>query len=108
MILVTGAAGKTGQAYTILQPAAYMQNVLAQWDRVMDQGLYAVPYAVETRLGMVDLEDVAQVATHRPHRSGTHRRDVRVGRSGGAESDRDCQYDGATAWAHGPRPSCAP
>jgi uncharacterized protein YbjT (DUF2867 family) len=27
---------------------------------VVEQGVYAVPYAVETRLGMVDLEDVAQ------------------------------------------------
>lgn len=48
--------------YTILQPAAYMQNVLAQRDSVVDNGVYPVPYAVETRLGMVDLEDVAEVA----------------------------------------------
>lgn len=53
---------ESGLDYTILQPAAYMQNVLAQWDRVVDQGVYAVPYAIETRLGMVDLEDVAQAA----------------------------------------------
>ncbi len=48
--------------YTILQPAAYMQNVLAHWDQILEQGVYPVPYAVETRLGMVDLEDVAEAA----------------------------------------------
>jgi uncharacterized protein YbjT (DUF2867 family) len=49
-------------SYTILQPAAYMQNVLVHWDQIMKQGVYPVPYAVETRLGMVDLEDVAEAA----------------------------------------------
>jgi len=53
---------ESGLFYTILQPAAYMQNVLAHWDQVMEQGVYPVPYAVETRLGMVDLEDVAEAA----------------------------------------------
>ena len=53
---------ESGLSYTVLQPAAYMQNVLAQWDRSVEQGVYPVPYAVETRLGMVDLEDVAEVA----------------------------------------------
>jgi NAD(P)H dehydrogenase (quinone) len=53
---------ESGLAYTILQPAAYMQNVLAQWNTVVDHGIYAVPYGVETRLGMVDLEDVAEAA----------------------------------------------
>ena len=53
---------ESGLSYTILQPAAYMQNVLAHWDQIMEQGVYLVPYAVETRLGMVDLEDVAEAA----------------------------------------------
>jgi NAD(P)H dehydrogenase (quinone) len=48
--------------FTILQPGAYMQNVLAAWDEIKDRGLYRVPYAIETRLGMVDLEDVAEAA----------------------------------------------
>ena len=54
---------ESGLCYTILQPTAYMQNVLAHWDQIMEQGIYPVPYAVETRLGMVDLEDVAEAAT---------------------------------------------
>jgi uncharacterized protein YbjT (DUF2867 family) len=53
---------ESGLGYTILQPAAYMQSVLAHWDSIMEQGIYPVPYAVETRLGMVDLEDVAEAA----------------------------------------------
>jgi NAD(P)H dehydrogenase (quinone) len=53
---------ESGLAYSILQPAAYQQNVLAQWDNVVQRGVYAVPYGVETRLGMVDLEDVAEAA----------------------------------------------
>jgi uncharacterized protein YbjT (DUF2867 family) len=53
---------ESGLSYTILQPAAYMQNVLAHWDQIMEQGVYPVPYAVETRLSMVDLEDVAEAA----------------------------------------------
>jgi uncharacterized protein YbjT (DUF2867 family) len=53
---------ESGLSHTILQPAAYMQNVLAHWGQIMEQGVYPVPYAVETRLGMVDLEDVAEAA----------------------------------------------
>jgi NAD(P)H dehydrogenase (quinone) len=49
-------------SYTILQPGAYMQNVLGQWDSVAQVGIYSVPYGIETRLGMVDLLDVAEVA----------------------------------------------
>jgi uncharacterized protein YbjT (DUF2867 family) len=48
--------------YTILQPSVYMQNVLAHWQQILAQGTYPVPYAIDTRLGMVDLEDVAAAA----------------------------------------------
>ena len=53
---------ESGLPCTILQPAAYMQNVLASWDHISRRGVYAVPYAEETRLSMVDVEDVAEVA----------------------------------------------
>lgn len=53
---------ESGLSYTILQPAAYMQNVMANWDRIKNEGVFAVPYAVDTRLSMVDLQDVAEVA----------------------------------------------
>jgi NAD(P)H dehydrogenase (quinone) len=47
---------------TILQPAAYMQNCLAEWDRMASSGIYRVPYPIETRLSLVDLDDVAEAA----------------------------------------------
>ena len=53
---------ESGLSYTILQPAAYMQNLLAYWDSIVEQGIFRLPYVVETRLGMVDLEDVAAAA----------------------------------------------
>jgi len=53
---------ESGLPYTILQPAAYMQNVLAGWNSIEEYGVYRVPYPLETRLGMVDLEDVAAAA----------------------------------------------
>jgi uncharacterized protein YbjT (DUF2867 family) len=67
---------ESGLAYTILQPAPYMQNVLAGWDSILEDGVYQVPYAVETRLGMVDLEDVAAAAalvlTEAGHQGATY------------------------------------
>jgi NAD(P)H dehydrogenase (quinone) len=47
---------------TILQPTAYMQNSLAEWDRMVHDGICRVPYPIETRLSLVDLDDVAQAA----------------------------------------------
>lgn len=49
-------------SFTILQPAAYMQNVLANWSEIVDEGVYRVPYSAESRHSMVDLEDVAEAA----------------------------------------------
>ena len=51
-----------GLEFTILQPAAYMQNILAQWDTLLRECSYRVPYPAETRLSLVDLNDVAEVA----------------------------------------------
>jgi NAD(P)H dehydrogenase (quinone) len=47
---------------TILQPTAYMQNSLAAWDRMVRDGIYRAPYPIETRLSLVDLDDVAEAA----------------------------------------------
>jgi uncharacterized protein YbjT (DUF2867 family) len=46
----------------ILQPTAYMQNSLAEWDRMVGSGVYRVPYPIETQLSLVDLDDVAEAA----------------------------------------------
>jgi uncharacterized protein YbjT (DUF2867 family) len=47
---------------TILQPTAYMQNSFTEWDHMKRHGVYRVPYPVETRLSLVDLDDVAEAA----------------------------------------------
>jgi uncharacterized protein YbjT (DUF2867 family) len=66
----------SGLDITILQPAAYMQNSLAQWDAIKRDGIYRVPYPVETRLSLVDLDDVAEAAalvlTNTGHSNATY------------------------------------
>ncbi|HRJ43921.1 MAG: NmrA family NAD(P)-binding protein [Caldilineaceae bacterium] len=52
----------SGLPFTILQPCAYMQNVLAHWPSITQRGVYPVPYALDARLSLVDLRDVAGVA----------------------------------------------
>ena len=51
-----------GFELTILQPTAYMQNILGAWSGIVAEGVFRVPYPVETRLSLVDLEDVAEAA----------------------------------------------
>ncbi len=53
---------ESGMPFTILQPASYMQNVLAGWKTIEERGVYAVPYSVRCRMSMVDLNDVAKAA----------------------------------------------
>ncbi len=53
---------ESGLPFTILQPAPYMQNLRAGWEAIVSQGVYGVPYPVETRLSLVDLEDVGEAA----------------------------------------------
>lgn len=48
--------------FTILQPAAYMQNLLAVWAGIIEHGILRNPYPADTRLSLVDLEDVAAAA----------------------------------------------
>jgi uncharacterized protein YbjT (DUF2867 family) len=66
----------SGLDITILQPAPYMQNSLAQWDAIKRDGVYRVPYPVETRLSLVDLDDVAEAAAlvlmNTGHSNATH------------------------------------
>jgi uncharacterized protein YbjT (DUF2867 family) len=52
----------SGFDLTILQPAAYMQNILGAWRSVVADGVFRVPYPVETRICLVDLDDVADAA----------------------------------------------
>jgi NAD(P)H dehydrogenase (quinone) len=46
---------------TVLQPTAYMQNILGAWRAIAD-GAFRVPYPLDTRLCLVDLQDVGEAA----------------------------------------------
>jgi len=52
----------SGLDFTILQPCAYMQNILGNWKSILN-GIFSVPYQLNARISVVDLEDVAKVAT---------------------------------------------
>jgi NAD(P)H dehydrogenase (quinone) len=59
---VEGLLFKSGLEFTILQPAAYLQNLLQYKQVILEQSMFAVPYNAETRVGMVDLRNVAEIA----------------------------------------------
>ncbi|MBU3928460.1 MAG: NmrA family NAD(P)-binding protein [Bacteroidetes bacterium] len=47
--------------FTILQPAAYMQNVLGYLDNMLKSGEYRIPYSTSSRSSMIDINDLAEV-----------------------------------------------
>ena len=53
---------ESGLPFTILQPAPYMQNLLAGWKSIVEDGVLRVPYSVSSKFSFVDLEDVAEAA----------------------------------------------
>jgi NAD(P)H dehydrogenase (quinone) len=53
---------QSGLSYTILQPAVYMQNILVNLKNIFETGIYTIPYSAESRITMVDLEDIALAA----------------------------------------------
>ena len=54
---------ESGLPFTILQPAPYMQNLLAGWKSIVEDGVLRVPYSVNSKFSFVDLEDVAEAAS---------------------------------------------
>jgi NAD(P)H dehydrogenase (quinone) len=48
--------------FTILQPAPYMQNILASWKSIVEEGVLRVPYSVHSKFSFIDLEDLAEAA----------------------------------------------
>lgn len=60
----------SGLNYTIIQPGAYMQNILAYWDHIVNEGVYRIPYSVKARISMIDLCDVAAAAAEVLRSSG--------------------------------------
>ena len=53
---------EAGFDLTVLQPTAYMQNILGAWDGIIGDGVYRFPYPAATRLSLVDLDDVGEAA----------------------------------------------
>lgn len=60
-LLVEEELFKSSLEYTILQPAAYMQNILG-YHKSIQSGIFPVPYSPEALISLVDLRDVAAVA----------------------------------------------
>ncbi len=53
---------ESGIPFTILQPAPYMQNLLANWNSILEENMLRVPYSAQVKFSFVDLEDVAEAA----------------------------------------------
>lgn len=52
---------KIKMPFTILQPAAYMQNVLGYLEKMLKNGEYRIPYSTSSKSSMIDLDDLAEV-----------------------------------------------
>ncbi|WP_219837109.1 SDR family oxidoreductase [Paenibacillus sp. R14(2021)] len=54
----------SGIPYTIIQPGVFMQNILESWKLLSEKGIFQQKYFTtqETRIGMIDLEDLAEAA----------------------------------------------
>jgi uncharacterized protein YbjT (DUF2867 family) len=67
---------ESGLAFTVLQPAPYMQNLLAAWSRIVEDGVLGVPYSVDSKFSFADLEDIAEcgkiVLTEPGHTNATY------------------------------------
>lgn len=67
---------ESGLAYTILQPSRYMQHLLPIWSRIVEEGVHSMPFSVEKKFNVVDLEDLAEasaiVATEPGHEFATY------------------------------------
>src|SRR6476659_9495592 len=48
---------ESGLSFTILQPAPYMQNLLASWKSIIELRVLRVPYSIYSKFSFVDLED---------------------------------------------------
>ena len=53
---------ESGIPFTILQSAPYMQNLLAGWKSIVEEGVLRVPYSVHSKFSFTDLEDLAEAA----------------------------------------------
>jgi|WetSurMetagenome_2_1015567.scaffolds.fasta_scaffold63552_5 uncharacterized protein YbjT (DUF2867 family) len=52
----------SGMDFSVIQPCAYMQNIIAGWRKNIETGIYSVPYSTSARISLVDLEDIGFAA----------------------------------------------
>ncbi len=61
-LLVEEKLFESGLNFTILQPTAYMQNIIGYLPNIQ-KGYYELPYPPTTKISLVDIEDVADAVT---------------------------------------------
>ena len=59
---VEEALYESGMTFTVLQPASFMQNIEIEWARILETGVYALPYSQRVKVAYVDYRDVAEAA----------------------------------------------
>ncbi|HMN13832.1 MAG TPA: NmrA family NAD(P)-binding protein [Bellilinea sp.] len=62
-LLVEEQLFKSGLPFTVVQPAAYMQNLLGYWDSITHRGIYKVPYSAGVKFTNIDLTDLAEAVS---------------------------------------------
>lgn len=50
----------SGLPYTIVQPSRYMQHLVPIWQKVVEDGVHAMPFNVKQPFNIVDLNDLAE------------------------------------------------
>lgn len=51
---------ESGLTYTIVQPCRYMQHLEPIWQKVLGEGVHAMPFDIDKKFSVVDLEDLAE------------------------------------------------
>ena len=46
--------------HTVVQPSMFMQNIRVEWDRVVEQGAYPRPYSPDSKMSVIDTDDLAE------------------------------------------------
>ncbi len=54
---------KSNINYTILQPSSYMQNIFNDKKNISKKNVHVLPYSLNSKLSIVDLNDVSKVAS---------------------------------------------
>jgi len=62
-LIAEGRFLDSGLPVTILRPSHYMQNYLEVWD-FLRLGIFPFPFSAESRMGVVDIEDVSAAAVN--------------------------------------------